>query len=184
MDTGGIITTKSHLFSEVYTKTGSPGEAYQAIAPGTIQELATKRGKTWLKKPEVKAKVLELLQTDARTSPDAAVRKLGDLMDSQKVMMTKMGPVDVPDNGVQLEATKTVLKAYGVVSDHVEVDIDVKQEISVTLEDSVRLEEIVRRLEDMNRRLLSDKMQSGEIGDAQIVDNISPQENDNDEKKT
>lgn len=157
-----FIKTKEKAFAESYISTGDPGKAYQVISPLSTDESASVNGSKYLKKPEVKEYVLQLLNLRPTTSPEAITAKLGSLVSAEKAIVVDKEIQYVPDNGVQLEAVKTVLKIYGVVDNGVEVDAR-SVNISITNEEAGKLGDFVSRLEGLSQRLMSAEEQSGEV---------------------
>ena len=108
--------------------------------------------------PKIRQYCLQLLQKNEGTRLNNLLEKLDDKTNCSKVITSGKKLVEVPDNNVQLDATKTLLKLYGLLDSNKNINVDQKSlTVNVTGNDVTRLNNIINDLHNLNNQMLNGK---------------------------
>ena len=147
---------------EIKTKT----DAYKLTYPNSSHTNA--RTRAWeltSTRQDIKARVAELLAVNKLTKLESVVNNVGELTQANKVLPTKLGLIDTPDNSTRMEANKTLLKLHGALDSVQSTQDNRSVTINVTPQDLPQIQQIADVLTRMDRVLGED----GDVQDGEVV---------------
>ena len=144
---------RQEKFSREYvTNSGNGTQAYLSAYPGVQNNSANVNSSQLLTKTNVKERITELLENQTGARLSVLLEDLINLKDATKPLVVDKIVQYTKDNGVSLEATKTLLKLHGLLQPNSN-QVDARSvTFNVNPPDLKSLDTILNRLESIDKR--------------------------------
>ena len=132
---------------------GNQTEAYKEISPNIDYDSAKVRASQTLTKANVRERVLEILNSQQRTSLPNVIEQVAQDTDCMKeVLDAKGNVVELRDNQTRIRAKELLLNLHGALERKEQAEQE-RITINISTTDAGTLQALASTLENMNRKL-------------------------------